>query len=63
MKTIKTEVRYNKMSFKFIREFQGLRMFFNEEQDYCIIVNIDDTIIFEISADCGHGMGFLRDEG
>lgn len=61
MKKIKTETRYNNMLFKFIREVKGLRMFFNEDNDYCIIVDKTDNILFEIKACYGQGIGLLDD--
>ena len=61
MKKITTEIRYSEMSFEFIREVKGFKMYFNKEQDYCIIVDEEDNVLFEINADCGQNMGYLED--
>lgn len=62
MKKITTEIRYSEMSFEFIREVNGLKMYFNKNQDYCIIVK-EGNVLFEINADCGQNMGYLEDAG
>lgn len=61
MKKITTEIRYSEMSFEFIREVKGLKMYFNKEQDYCIIVDKEGNVLFEINADCGQNTGYLED--
>ena len=61
MKKITTEIRYSEMSFELIREVKGLRMFFTKESDYCIIVDKEDNVLFEINADCGQNIGYLED--
>ena len=48
---------------KFIREVKGLKMYFNKDQDYCIIVDKEGNVMFEINADCGQNMGYLEDAG
>ena len=63
MKKITTEIRYSEMSFGFIREVKGLKMYFNKDQDYCIIVDKEGNVMFEINADCGQNMGYLEDAG
>ena len=56
-----TEIRYSGISFKFIRKVKGLKMYFNKEQDYCIIVDKEGNVLFEIRADYGQDMGYLED--
>lgn len=63
MKKITTEIRYSEMSFEFIREVKGMKMYFNKDQDYCIIVDKEGNVLFEINADCGQNMGYLEDAG
>ena len=63
MKKITTEIRYSEMSFEFIREVNGLKMYFNKDQDYCIIVDKEGNVLFEINADCGQNIGYLEDAG
>lgn len=59
---IKTEVRYNGMSFNFIREVKGLKMYFSEDDNnYCIIVDKDGTVLFRVRAECGQNTGYLED--
>lgn len=60
MEKITTEIRYKDMSFDFIREVKGMRMYFSKGS-YAIIVNQDDEVLFEISADCSQNVGFLND--
>ena len=60
MKKITTEIRYSEMSFEFIREVNGLKMYFNKDQDYCIIVDKEDNVLFEINADCAQNRGYLE---
>ena len=63
MKKITTEIRYSEMSFEFIREVKGLKMYFNKDQDYCIIVDKEGNVLFEINADCAQNTGYLEDAG
>jgi hypothetical protein len=49
------------MSFEFIKTVNGLKMFIEKDgAGYCIIVD-DDTVLFEISADCNQNAGYLED--
>ena len=61
MKKITTEIRYSEMSFEFIREVKGLKMYFSKEQDYCIISDKEGNVLFELRADCGQNIGYLED--
>jgi hypothetical protein len=58
---ITTEIRYKEMSFDFIREVKGMKMYFNKYHNYAIIVNKDDEVLFEVAADCNQNSGFLED--
>lgn len=58
---ITRETRYKGMSFHFVREVKGLKMYLDEHDSYAIIVNKDDEVLFEVSADCNQNLGFLRD--
>jgi hypothetical protein len=58
---ITTEIRYKDMSFDFIREVKGMKMYFNTECSYAIIVNKDEEVLFELRAECGQNVGFLED--
>lgn len=61
MKKISTEVRFNSRGFDLMQENKGLRLFFSRErEDYCIIVDKDDNVLFEIMANCGQNEGFLQ---
>jgi len=61
MDKITREVRYKNMSFNFIREVNKLKMFFNEDSSYCIIVDKDDTVLFELRVECNQNVGYLED--
>ena len=61
MNKITTEIRYKDMSFNLIREVKGLKMYFDEDCAYCIIVDKDDNVLFELRADCGQNVGYLED--
>lgn len=61
MGKITTEIRYKEMSFDFIREVKETKMYISRDSCYAIIVNEDDEVLFEISADCAQNVGFLRD--
>lgn len=59
---ITKEVRYKNMSFTIIREVKGLKMYIDEQDsDYCIIVDKDDTVLFEIIAKSGQNQAWLED--
>lgn len=49
------------MSFDFIREVKGMKMYFNKDCSYAIIVNKDEEVLFELRADCGQNCGYLED--
>jgi hypothetical protein len=49
------------MSFDFIREVKEMKMYFSKECDYAIIVNKNDEVLFELSAECSQNTGFLQD--
>lgn len=49
------------MSFDFIREVKGLKMYIDKDCAYCIIVDKDDTVLFELRAECGQNVGYLED--
>ena len=61
MGKITTEIRYKNMSFDFIREVKGLKMYIENGNGYCIIVDKDDTVLFEVRADCSQNVGFIED--
>lgn len=61
MSKITKEIRYRNMSFNFIRETKQLKMYFNEDSSYGIIVDKYDSVLFEIKADCGQNFGYLED--
>ena len=58
---ITTEIRYKEMSFDLIREVKGMKMYFNKDYSYAIIVNKDEEVLFELRADCGQNVGYLED--
>lgn len=60
MNKIVTEIRYKNMSFTLIKELNNLRIFLSEDSDYCIIVDQKDIVLFEIKADSGEVMGYLK---
>lgn len=61
MAKITTLVIYKDMSFNLIRESNGLKMYINEYRDYCIIVNDNNDVLFELKADCSQNLGSLQD--
>lgn len=60
MNKIATETRYKNMSFTLIKELNNLRIFLSEYSDYCIIVDQKDIVLFEIKADSGEDIGYLK---
>ena len=61
MNKITTEIRYKEMSFDFIREVKGLKMYIDKDCAYCIVVDKDNTVLFELRAECGQNVGYLED--
>jgi hypothetical protein len=62
MAKIVTETRYKDMSFLFVREVAGLKMYINgSENDFCIIVDTEDNVLFELRAGCSQNFGYLED--
>jgi hypothetical protein len=62
MSKIVTEVRYKDTSFNLIKEVNGLRMYMNgSESDFCIIVDTEDNVLFELRAGCSQNYGYLED--
>ena len=62
MNKITKEIRYKDMSFNLIREVKDIKMYIEKGHcDYCIIVDKDDVVLFEIRADCAQNHGFLED--
>ena len=49
MNKVTKEIRYKDMSFDFIKEVHGLKMYFDKSSAYCIIVDKDDYVLFEHS--------------
>lgn len=47
MSKVTTKIEYKGMSFAFVKETKKLKMFFNEKQDYAIIVK-NEEVLFEI---------------
>lgn len=47
MNKITTEIRYKDMSFDFIKKVKGMKMYFNNDCSYAIIVNKDEEVLFE----------------
>jgi hypothetical protein len=58
---ILTQIIYKNDRFILEREVKGMRMFWNDCEDCCIIVDKDDNILFAIEADCAQNSAFLRD--
>lgn len=63
MNKIKKEIRYKELSFDLIRQVKGLKMYFDTDSSYCIIVDNDDNVLFEIRADSCQNGGILEDAG
>ena len=61
MNKVTKEIRYKDMSFDFIKEVHGLKMYFDKSSAYCIIVDKDDYVLFELRAECAQNVGFLED--
>jgi hypothetical protein len=62
MNKITKEIRYKNMSFNFIREVKGMKMYIEQDDcAYCIIVDKDDNVLFEVRAECGQNVGYLED--
>lgn len=59
MNKITTEIRYKEMSFESHGERSGIRLCINKDSNYCIIVDKDDNVLFEVAVDCAQNMGFI----
>jgi len=58
---ITTEIRYSNMSFKLITVVNGLRVFTNVDYgDYCILVDDEDEVVLEVTAETGQGIQHLK---
>jgi hypothetical protein len=62
MDKITTEIRYNEMSFDFVKENKGLKMYIDTDQSYCIITDKEGNILFKLRADCGQNAGYLEED-
>lgn len=58
---ITTKIRYMDMSFDFIREVKGMKMYFTTDCSYAIIVDKNEEVLFELRADSSQNTGFLED--
>ena len=56
-----TQIIYKNGRFTLEREVKGMRMFWNDWNNCCIIVDKDDNILFTIEADCAQNCAFLKD--
>lgn len=61
MSKITTEVRYKDMSFNLVRETRGMQMYFSTDSDYCIIVDKEGEVLFEVRAEYSQASGYLED--
>lgn len=61
MSKITKQVRYKDMSLEFIKEVKGLKMYFTHDATYCVIVDKEDNVLFELRAECAQNSGFLED--
>jgi len=58
---ISLQTIYKTEIFHLEREVKGMRMFWNKNENYCIIVDKDDNVLFEIGTDCAQNCSFLTD--
>jgi hypothetical protein len=61
MNKITKTVTYKNICFDFIREVKGLSMYISKVETCCIIVDKDDTVLFEIGARCEGNTGCVED--
>ena len=50
------------MSFDFVKENKGLKMYIDTDQSYCIITDKEGNILFKLRADCGQNVGYLEED-
>ena len=50
MAKVTKEIYFKGMSFDFIREENQMKMYISKDSDYCIIVDKEDNVIFEVMA-------------
>lgn len=60
MEKLETEFRFNGMTFHQVQDIKGLKLFFDEDESYCVITDTSNNILFKIVADCNQNLGFLK---
>ena len=61
MGKITKQIMYSGKSLCFIKEVKNLKMYINESNNYCVIADRDDNVLFEISSYAEHYSGYLKD--
>lgn len=61
MGKIETKVTYEGFLYNQVNESKGLKLFMTDDEEYCIIVDKNDDVVFKIRGEGGLGEGYLVD--